>query len=122
LGGGGGGWGGFNVSIRLVRNITYCNDNACILLLFTGPLSLGNVISEQKFELACRLSVKCNICHQVNNVTTSEEHRTGTRGAKAYDTSTRLALASLNNGIGFSHVNSILTALEIPSITRSTYK
>ena len=41
---------------------------------------------------------------------------------KAYDTNTRLALASLDNGIGFSHVNSILTALEIPSLTRSTYK
>jgi len=55
-------------------------------------------------------------------VTTSEQHRTGTRGPKAYDTNTRLALASLDNGIGFSHVNSILTALEIPSLTRSTYK
>ena len=92
------------------------------MLLFTGPLSLGNVISEQKFGLASRLSVKCNICHQVNNVTTSEQHRTVTRGPKAYDTNTRLALASLDNGIGFSHVNSILTALEIPSLTRSTYK
>jgi len=55
-------------------------------------------------------------------VSTSEQHRTGTRGPKAYDTNTRLASASLDNGIGFSHVNSILTALEIPSITRSTYK
>ena len=54
--------------------------------------SLGNVISEQKFGLASRLSVKCNICHQVNNVTTSEQHRTGTRGPKACDTNTRLAL------------------------------
>ena len=106
----------------VIRNIMYYNDHTCILLLFTGPISLGNVISEQKFGLASRPSVKCNICHQVNNVTTSEQHRTGTRGPKAYDTNTRLASASLDNGIGFSRVNSILSALEIPSITRSTYK
>lgn len=46
----------------------------------------------------------------------------GARGAKAYDTNMRLALASLKNGIGFSHVNPILTSLDIPSITRKTYK
>ena len=63
----------------------YYNNHTCILFLFKGPLSLGNVISKQKDGLAS-LSVKCNICHQINNVSTSEQHRTGTRDPKAYDT------------------------------------
>ena len=31
-------------------------------------------------------------------------------------------MAAIDNGLGFSHVNSILTTLDIPSMTRKTYK
>ena len=46
----------------------------------------------------------------------------GSRGPKAFDANSRVASATLDNGIGFSHVNSILTALDVPTMTRKTYK
>ena len=55
-------------------------------------------------------------------MSTSEQHKSGARGPRAYDANTRVALAAIDNGIGFSHVNSILTSLNIPNMTRKTYK
>ena len=50
------------------------------------------------------------------------QHRTGTRGPKALDVNTRLALGALNAGIGQTHVNSLLSCLDIPPINHVTFK
>ena len=83
---------------------------------------MSSITEEKKFGISSCLSVQCNVCSKINNISTSEQHRSGQRGPKAYDANTRVALAAIDNGLGFKHVNSILTALDIPSMTRKTYK
>ena len=85
---------------------------------------MSSITEEKKFGISSCLSVQCNICRNINKISTSEQHRSGKRGPKAYDANSRVALAAIiiDNGLGFSHVNSILTALDIPSMTRKTYK
>ena len=68
------------------------------------------------------LIIKCGHCGTLNTVTTSKQHKTGKRGPVAYDVNTRLALGSLNAGIGQTHVNALLSCLNIPSINHVTFK
>ena len=79
-------------------------------------------MAEKKFGISSTFAIQCSICSQTNHISTSKQHRAGSRGPKAFDANSRVALAALDNGIGFSHVNSILTALDIPNMTRKIYK
>ena len=76
---------------------------------------MSNVKAEKKFGISSFFDIQCNIC-------SGTQHHTGSRGPKAFDANSRVALAALDNGIGFSHVNSILTALDVPNMTKKTYK
>ena len=49
------------------------------------------------------------------------QHRTGKRGPMAHDVNTRLALGALNAGIGHTHVNSLLSCLDIPTVNHVTF-
>ena len=53
------------------------------------------------------------------------QHRTGKRGPIAQDVNTRLALGALgalNAGIGHTHVNSLLSCLDLPTVNNATFK
>lgn len=50
------------------------------------------------------------------------QHRTGKRGPMAEDVNTRLALGALNAGIGHTHVNSLFSCLDIPTVNHATFK
>lgn len=50
------------------------------------------------------------------------QHRNGKRGPLAHDVNTRLALGALNAGIGHTHVNSLLSCLDIPTVNHVTFK
>ena len=41
---------------------------------------------------------------------------------EAHDVNTRLALGALNGGIGHTHVNSLLSCLDIPTVNHVTFK
>ena len=43
-------------------------------------------------------------------------------GSMAYDINTRIALGALNAGIGQTHVNSLLSCMNVPSINHTTFK
>ena len=58
----------------------------------------------------------------MNEMTNLKRHTSGKRGPKAYDTNTRLALGALNAGIGQTHLNSLLSCLDIPTINHVTFK
>ena len=66
--------------------------------------------------------IKCHLCGTLNTVNTSKQHKTGQRGPKAFDVNSRLALGALNAGIGQTHVNSLLSCLNIPSVNHVTFK
>ena len=79
-------------------------------------------MKEKKEGCASVLSVVCQICKKINKIKTSRQHQFGKRGPQPYDVNTRIALGAIDNGIGYSHINSLLTTLDAPSINRSAYK
>ncbi|XP_078372624.1 uncharacterized protein LOC144656263 [Oculina patagonica] len=87
-----------------------------------GPLSLTNIVSEEHQGLASILNVTCNHCKAVNTVKTSKEHRSGARGPLTYDVNTRAALGCLHVGVGNTHLNNLLSTLNIPTMNSSTFK
>lgn len=50
------------------------------------------------------------------------QHRSGKRGPGAYNINTRIALGAFDSGIGYTHVNSFLMTLNVPTINRTAYK
>ena len=49
-------------------------------------------------------------------------HKSIGRGSSAYDNNSRAVLGTLNAGIGETHLNTILTTMNIPNISRRTFK
>ena len=65
---------------------------------------------------------KENKCGRKNEICTSRQHHSGKRGPGTYDINTRVPLGAINSGIGYTHINSLFTELNIPTINRSAYK
>jgi hypothetical protein len=53
---------------------------------------------------------------------TSEKHNSGRRGPQAYDINSRVVLGSLDAGIGHTHLSTILSTMNVPSINHTTFK
>lgn len=79
-------------------------------------------MQEIKEGSASIISIVCQECGKHNNVVTSGQHRYGKRGPKAYDINTRIALGAIDNGIGYTHMNSFLSTLNVPTLNKSSYK
>lgn len=90
--------------------------------IFLGPLSLGNVIGEQHNGLASTFTVLCSQCNVENTIKTSKEHRSGARGPLTFDVNTRAALGCLHTGVGNTHLNNLLSTLNVPAMNSSTFK
>ena len=85
-------------------------------------MSLGNVIEEQHNGLASTFTVICSQCNVENTIKTSKEHRSGARGPLTFDVNTRAALGCLHTGVGNTHLNNLLSTLNVPAMNSSTFK
>ena len=94
----------------------------CLFVLFTGPLSLVNIIGEKQSGLGSIFSVTCSHCGQVNEVKFSGEHRAGNRGPLVSDINTRAVLGSLHAGMGNTHLNNLLSTMNIPTMNHCLFK
>ena len=90
--------------------------------IFLEPLSLGNVIEEQQSGLARKFTVLCSQCNAENTINTSKEQRSGARGPLTFDVNTRAALGYLCTGVGNTHLNNLLSTLNVPARNSSTFK
>ena len=61
-------------------------------------------------------------CYHLNEVCTSAQHRSGKRGPPCMDVNTRVALGCLQAGMGHTHVNHLLSTLNVPTISHKGYK
>jgi len=84
-----------------------------------GPLCISNAVEEKKKCCASAFSIACQIYNKCNKIKTSRQHQFGKRGPQPYDVSSRTALGAIDNGIGYSHVYSFLTTLNVTTINRS---
>lgn len=83
---------------------------------------MSNIEDEKRFGLASQLSIQCKQCGYVNYVETSLAHKSAVTGATVYNINTKAALASLHAGIGETHMKGILSVMNIPTMSRSSWK
>ena len=67
---------------------------------FPGPLSLDDMVGETRSGLRSVFNIQCPKCGKMNNVYTSNHHRTGSTGPKPSDSNSSAVLCSLHIGIG----------------------
>jgi len=79
-------------------------------------------VEEKKEGCASIFSVVCQTCKNINKIKTSRQHQFGKRGPQPYDVNSRIALGAIDNAIGYSHIQSFLTSLDLPSITKGAYR
>ena len=72
--------------------------------------------------LAIHFTLQCRSCDALTVIISSTQHRTGTRGPGAFDINTKAALAMLNAGIGPTHMNAVLSVLNLPTIHHKSFK
>ena len=86
-------------------------------------MSIVNTVGEAgRNGLSSTLTVKCTHCANLNNVSTSGQHRAGSRGPLASDVNTRAVLGSLHIGIGQTQLNNLLTTLNVPPVSNVLFK
>ena len=67
--------------------------------------------------------MQCQFCSHKNKIETSSSHiKSGKPGPNAYDINTKATLASLHAGVGETHLKSILSVMNIPPMSRATFK
>ncbi|XP_068757667.1 uncharacterized protein [Montipora capricornis] len=90
------------------------------------PLQLSNVTDETVSGLGSFLYITCcnPDCGEINVCQTNKTHRVaGTmRGRPIFDVNTKLAAGMLHAGMGPTHVNALLSSLNIPTLCVTTLK
>ena len=77
---------------------------------------------EKQSGLSSIFGVTCSLCGHINEVKSSGEHRAGTRGPPVSDINTRATLGSLHAGIGNTHLNNLLSRMNIPTVNHRMFK
>ena len=88
----------------------------------TGPLSLVNITEEKQSGLGSIFSFKCSFCGHLNEVKSPGEHKAGSRGPLVNDINTRAVLGSLQAGMGNTHLNNLLSTINIPTMNHQLFK
>ena len=83
---------------------------------------MAKVLDEKEYGLTSKLRVKCQFCAGKNTVETSSAYKSGKCGPMAYDINSKAALASLHTGIGQTHLNGILSIMNIPPMSQASFK
>uniref|UniRef100_A0ABD2WA73 Integrase catalytic domain-containing protein n=1 Tax=Trichogramma kaykai TaxID=54128 RepID=A0ABD2WA73_9HYME len=92
------------VNIETLKNNMWCY--ACQI-----PLSFKNVIAEQQKGLVSFFTIACTKCKLNHCIKTNEN-----------EINDQLALGMLDTGTGTSQINSLLSTLDIPTVSKTTMK
>ncbi|XP_044167665.1 uncharacterized protein LOC114976984 [Acropora millepora] len=89
-----------------------------------SPLQLSNCWKETVSGLGSFLYITCreDSCGEINVCHTSKVHRVSDRGRPVFDVNTKLAAGMLHAGIGATHVNALLTSVNLPAVHENTLK
>ena len=103
------------VHLKTLGNEMYCKQ--C-----NYPLNFNNIVEETRHGLASIFWIKCASCNSTNKVHTDKQHKSAVTNKPVFDINTKTALGTLNAGMGNSHLNTLLTTMNIPEFYSSTYK
>jgi len=67
-------------------------------------------------------TVLCSHCNAENTIKTSKEHKSGARSPLTFDVNTRAALGCLHTGVSNTHLNNLLSTLNVPAMKLSTFR
>lgn len=81
------------------------------------PLQLSSCIGDTRYGLGSLLHMECEHCEKVTLIPTGTRH-----GPNVWDVNSKLGAAMLFCGIGETTINSLLGALNLPSVTKTTLK
>ncbi|CAC5388280.1 unnamed protein product [Mytilus coruscus] len=95
--------------LHLAQNL-FCKMCNC-------PLQLIDTVGERKYGLGSILFIPCSSCSACNSVETGKRSETG-----AFVVNSKVALGMIHAGIGATHVNNFLGALNVPPVNSSTIK
>ncbi|KAK0170618.1 hypothetical protein PV328_008451 [Microctonus aethiopoides] len=84
-------------------------------------LSLCDIIQEKKIGISSIFYITCRGCDQTNEVYSDKTHQVS-KNKMHFDTNTKIVMGVLNAGMGHSHLNKILAALNIPQMNWKIYK
>ncbi|KAL9958594.1 hypothetical protein ACROYT_G035628, partial [Oculina patagonica] len=90
------------------------------------PLRLSDCTDETISGLGSFLYIVCQNteCGEINQCTTNKAHRVAgnTRGRKIFYVNTKLAAGMLDAGMGATHVNALLSSINVPVMRDATLK
>ncbi|KAJ8670722.1 hypothetical protein QAD02_001981 [Eretmocerus hayati] len=81
-----------------------------------NSISLHYVVHEQQHGVASKLHVQCHHCADIVQV------ETGEKKSKFDDTNLKLAVGMLDAGIGETKVNTVMSAINIPTVSATAMK
>ncbi|XP_051158052.1 uncharacterized protein LOC127279631 [Leptopilina boulardi] len=104
------------VHLKTMAEQLYCKKCKSVL-------SLTNVVDEKRYGLASVLSVKCDKCLFYTQVSTDKQHVvSGQNKRKHFDVNTKVVVGTLNAGMGNTHLNKVLSSVNIPEFRWNTFK
>ncbi|XP_011859083.1 PREDICTED: uncharacterized protein LOC105556597 [Vollenhovia emeryi] len=85
-------------------------------------LSLQYIEEEMHRGLGSILLVRCHKCLLMNSVATGKQHNWGRRRLSRFDVNAKAVIGMLHGGLGHTHLNKLLSCLNIPTINFKTFK
>ena len=79
-------------------------------------------MEEKQSGLSSIFSIKCSFCGHLNEVKSSAEHGAGSRDPLVSDINTRVVLGSLHAGMGNTHLNNLLSTMNVPTMNHNLCK
>ncbi|CAC5368323.1 unnamed protein product [Mytilus coruscus] len=100
---------------RRVVELSVLADGLAGCNMCNNPLSLSHTTRVLNYGLGALLKIPCKNtgCQYTNTVPTGKRHQ------KVFDMNTKLATGMLHAGIVTTHINSLLTALNIPTVSHA---
>ncbi|XP_077272808.1 uncharacterized protein LOC143903226 [Temnothorax americanus] len=81
-------------------------------------LSLKNIVREKQLGLASVFYVKCMQCQCIHSVHTNDYNKKD----RTYEVNAKLAFGLIDGGIGESHINTVLSSIDVPIVSALTLK
>ena len=79
-------------------------------------------MEEKQSGLSSIFSIKYSFCGHLNEVESSAEHRAGSCGPLVSNINTRAVLGSLHAGMGNTHLNNLLSTMNVLTMNHNLFK
>ncbi|KAK0174950.1 hypothetical protein PV327_008738 [Microctonus hyperodae] len=88
-------------------------------------LALEDIVHEKRVMLASMFDVKCRECGALTTVCSDKQHQVLSikdRKVQHFDVNTSIVFGTLNTGLGNSHLNKILSSVDVPNCNAASFR